>query len=191
MKKYFFYLILLLFVLQIFATVIWYYCPEKLLFLKYKTISPLKIEDIKKPVLFLTTHEDVQKDCAIMCGECNKANTKINILAKYFYFSLQNIPLVTSYNKILVKDKPNNLTEKCINLIKKNQSIMMMLHSNNKKKGLYYILKATKIPIVFCRMKQKNHREVTLEYEMYKDYDITLDRDEFVEMITKKLYQNL
>lgn len=204
-----YYFIFIFLLLWIMLTLIWYYKPELLLNIKYEITTDLKIENIEGPVLFLATHTDVYNDLILICGESRKSKNTVNIISRKIPKSniegiLQSIPFYTSYNKLLVEEnKKNNTVEKCKEKIKNNENILIFLKENCQKSGFYNILKETKIPIVFCRMNRKGYKitdmksknlnenygnQIILEYEIYKNYDLNIEKDKFIKNINDKLY---
>lgn len=209
-KMYKIHTIILITLLYVFLSYIWYSNPGFFLNCSYRVKSKLKMEDIEGPVLFIATHNDVYNDLISLCGESKNSKNKINIMAKKLSITnpdsfLQGLPLFPSYKRLLVDDnKKNNIVKKSIELLKNKENLLVYLHQDNKKSGVYYILKETKVPIVFCRMHRENysirekHRagvfnsfgsKINIEYEYYDNYDLSVGKEKFINNLTNKLYR--
>lgn len=201
--------IIIILILYIILSYIWYKKPEIFLNCSYSVKSKLKMEDIQGPVLFIATHNDTYIDLITVCGESKKAKNKINILSAKLSMTnpesfLQGLPLFSSYKRLMVYDnKKNNVVEKSIKLLKNKENLLIFLHENNKKSGIYYILKETKVPIVFIRINRENQSinkknkgdfyntfgsKINLEYEYYDEYNINIEKEKFINDIDEKLY---
>jgi len=207
MKSYFLYLILfLLFSLLFIIPTIWSYNPSILLNTKYENISDLKIENIKEPSLFICTHDLFPNyDQIIMLTEILKNKRKFNIvsgISKDWYNEFfKSLPIFAKYNLLRVGEKKENIVNKSKNIInEKKENILMFLTSNSKKKGIYYILKDLKIPIIFVKIHNKDienkkynnnvefGREFKIEYKRIENYEIEEDPEKFMEFIKNELY---
>jgi 1-acyl-sn-glycerol-3-phosphate acyltransferase len=206
-----------LFILILFwviGSIIWYYQPTLFLNIKYNTISDKKIEDFKGPFLIIASHAYCHADSIIVCSESRKSQNKFNIIAlrnwkEPFRQFFREFPLFTSYNKINVDDKiKNNTVEKAVNKIKNNENVVILYPKYKNKKGLYYILEKTKVPILFLRIYKKDKKYIEdykqfknnkdlinivntdfeLDYEEVKDYPIDKKPEEFMEWVEDKIY---
>jgi hypothetical protein len=194
-----------LFILILFwviGSIIWYYKPLCVLDLKCETISDKKIEDFKGPFLIIATHAYYHADSIIVCSESKKSKNKFNIIAlrnwkEPFRQFFREFPLFTSYNKINVDDKiKNNTVEKAIDRIKKNENVVILYAKEKQSKGIYHILKNTKVPILFLTIYKKYNKDnnnikgetFELNYKEVKDYPIDKKPEEFMEWVKSNLY---
>lgn len=85
----------------------------------------------------------------------------------------------------------NNAVKKASEKIKKKEPVGIFIYNNTKSKGLYYIVKETKCPILIVKVSQKNKTEkkYKLSYIKY-DYDIdNKEAKEFMDEIKEILFK--
>lgn len=200
-----FYILVFILVLLLFIVpTIWSYNPSILLNTKIRTISELKIEDIKEPSIYICSHEknNYTFDQVVMLTEILKNKIKFNIGSEAgknrntdFFKSL---PLFKKYDLLHITGKKDNIVTRSKQIIKeKKENVLFFLKKYSTSKGIFYILKDLNIPIVFVKIKQddgiyKNeisfNRKFKLEYEKLEDYEIGEDPEEFMKFIKQKIY---
>ena len=196
-----------------FVTLVWYLFPHRLLNVTYETNKSIK--DFKGPMLIISTHNYPTADSMIMCNESKYVDKTLNIISINNYNLNQffkSIPYYTSY-KILEyrKNQKTNIVKKSVSLLNNKEKVSIFLTKSNKAKGIYYILKESKVPILFTKIydvkigpcKEKKHvknffyslpdyldfgRKIKVDYELVTDYNIDQDPEDFMKYIKNKLY---
>ena len=210
MKKIYKY-ILLIFLIWTILTFLWYFIPHRLLNVTYETNKPIK--DFKGPMLVIASHNYPTVDAMIMCNESKYFDKNLNIVAEFTRGKInqffKDLPYYTSYRKInIYSDKNNNLTEKCANYLNKKENVLILLQNNKKNKGIYYILKKAKVPILFAKIYKKNigvkkskseycdnffeifGGKFQVDYELINDYNLDQSPEDFMNYVKNILYNS-
>ena len=197
--------LILIFLLLLFIIIpsIWTYNPSLLVNLKYNTISDIKIENIDKPTLFISTHELPGKawglDQIITCTEATKSKLKFNIISYYkeadiYTRFLKKIPIFAKYNLLYTGNK---IVNKSKEKLKKGENVWMFLGKGWKNKGAYNIINGMDIQVALVRItssdKNSNvfNRNFNIEYDILeKDNIINKSSDDIMKLIQDKLYSS-
>ena len=127
---------------------------------------------------------------------------KFNLIAKDCKNTIDKYSLYyTKYNIIKVKNKTVN---KSIEKIKNNENVLIFFNKRMESNGIYYILKETKVPLVFVHknlIKKNDSKfkyeilkyrgmEYDIKYNIIKDYDTNKTPEEFMSWIKEKLFSS-
>ena len=204
-KTLFIKIILILSLVYLLIIYLWYLYPSNFFGIKYKNTGELKLKDLNKgPYLFVVEHEDdAFVDTMVMSQELHNhsnKNQKYNLITRDCNEKFLKLPYLSKYNTIKVKGKT---VEKCIDKIKNKENIVIFLRKNIKNKGIYHILKETKIPIVLVKKKLiknqvKESRPIIIRYintqweinyNLYDNYEIEKNEpEEFLNSLKDKLF---
>lgn len=207
-------IIILVLLIWIIGSIWWYVSPASMLNVKYD--SNYELSKLDEPHLIIATHCYNTVDAMLMCGESRKTKKTINIISELkisnrhdlFNQFWKSFPLYTSYRKInLIKGIKNNLVKKSSNYLKNKEHVLIFLKEKNESKGIYYILKETKVPILFTKISKKDEelketdksdkisefygKKFNIDYNIVKDYPIDKDPEDFMKWIKENLYTNL
>jgi hypothetical protein len=87
----------------------------------------------------------------------------------------------------------NNATSKVIDKIKKKQPVVIFIYENQKSRGIYYIIKETKCPILIVKrekVKKNKKKKYKISYINYNNYDIeNKEPKEFMDEIKEILFK--
>lgn len=185
--------------------------------LNIKYAPNINLEILDEPHLIISSHYYNTVDAMIMCEESHKTKKTINIIAEFnlntsrdlYNQFWKSLPIYTPYRKVnLYKGYKNNLVDKSKNYLNKKEHVLMFLNKKNKSKGVYHILKDTKVPILFVKIYRKDQdlkierrdnnfissfygKEFKVEYNIVKKYDIdNMKEDEFMDWVKNNLYDN-
>lgn len=204
--------ILLLLFLWLLLSLWWYLAAPSVLNIKYNPSIDLK--ELKEPHLIIASHYYNTADAIIMCNESRKTQKTINIVSEYeitnfgslFNQFWKSFPIYTSYRKLnLYKNQKNNLVNRSIDYLNKQEHILIFLGKDKKSKGIYHILKKKKVPILFVKIYDKKQdlkerrkdnnnlmrlygSEFNVDYNIVKDYDIDKEPEEFMKWIKNNIY---
>lgn len=209
--KTFIYLILILIFLRIFFSIWWYYAPHRFLNVTYDNTSDIDISKLDKNYLILSSHDLPTPEIMIMCNESRKSSKQCNIVAfkawdgitDTFNQFFKDLPLVTPYNRLdIQKGIKNNMTEKIAKKHKEGENVIMFLTKDSKSKGIYYLLKEHKLPVLIAYVRPENkikdcsihylfNQKFDLKYKLLDRYPTDKDTPEsYMEEIKTILYQN-
>lgn len=185
---------------------IWCFNPSILLNTKIRTVSQLKIEDIKEPAIYICSHDETSYtyDQLIMLTEIlkNKITFNIGSEAKQNRNTdfLKSLPLFQKYNLMHITGEKDNIVKRSKDLIiNKKQNVLFFLKKDSKSKGIFHILKDLKIPIIFVKILSDDgiyanniafNRKFKLEYEKKEDYETGENPEDFMEFVKENIYLN-
>lgn len=206
-------LIISLLLFWLIVSLIWYAVPHKLLNIKYTT--NLNLKNLNKPHLIIVSHYYNTVDATIMCNESKKTKNTINIIAEFEINNLgsafnqfwKSFPIYTPYRKVnLYKGKNNNLVQKSIDYLNKNEHVLIFLKKEKKSKGIYHILKETKVPILFVKIYKKGQdlklenrdndtfkgivgKDFVVDYNIVENYNLEDKKDiDFMKWVKNNIY---
>ena len=116
----------------------------------------------KLGVLYISTHNYEHKDIIVTFNYFKKINKKFIMLFADKTWNYMLEPLRP--NNIEFLYVTNNTVEKISNKLLLGQNIIMFLYKESNSSGPYYILKNTKCPLVFIKIKNKNNPNLTLTH---------------------------
>lgn len=193
------YLLIVYLFLVVFATITWNYRPTMYANIKYNIGTPENINTLDTNGLYVSQHVSrmLILEQMILCEDVKKSKIKFNIIEqkshiKYDFW--KHLPKFTSYNLItLSRDKNSNKS----NIIKdklQKENVLLFLGPEKKNKGIYYILKETKKPLVLVNMVETKNKfktfntEFRLDYRIFKEYPIDKTPEEFMKWLKNQLY---
>lgn len=181
--------------------------PHRMLNLRYETKGddPQKIEG---PFVIASSHDFETADIMLMCNEIRNFKKRTNIVAgkgnrlsvNQFF---KDFPLFTHYNKIDVDGDKTGIGKMLTDKLKGGENVLLFLKKETSKKGVYHLLKDSKVPIVFVKIYKKNGQkpddmrnyphylfgeEFIIEYKLEKEYPIEKEPQEFLEYVKERLY---
>lgn len=164
---------------------LWLKYPDEFFDVKYRVKDNIDINKFDNS-LFVFNHEKYEehepfKDPMIMTKEIWKTDKDFNVVTSFTPFKY--LPIYKGYKCIF---KGDNAVKKIINSIKKGENGLIFLLKDHEAKGIYYILKETKKPLVLVK-KNKIDDIIEIEYIKY-DYNLNLTPELFMEDIKKVLY---
>ena len=188
--------------LIVFATITWNYRPTIYTNTKYKTISNINIKNINKNALYVSQHKSgyTMFEQMILCEEIIKSGKKFNIVSN------SNNPMISEFFKKLPKGTPytlididknikNNKTKELITKLKNKENVLIFLFEKDKSKGIYYILKETKKPLILINIEDKEdkldkifNKNMELSYRKLDNYPIEKKPEDFMIWLKDKLY---
>lgn len=209
--KTFIYIIVILIILRIFFSIWWYYAPHRFLNVTYDNTGDIDISKLDKNYLILSSHDLPTPEIMIMCNETRKSSKYCNIVAMKTTEDMSSMvdqffkdfPLITPYNRLdIQKGVKNNMTEKIVEKYKNKENIIMFLHRKSKSRGIYYLLKEHKLPVLIAYVRPENevkncnvtsliNQKFNLKYKLLDRYPTDKDTPEsYMEEIKTILYQN-
>tara|TARA_B100001093_G_scaffold517763_1_gene600305 strand:- start:28 stop:579 length:552 start_codon:yes stop_codon:yes gene_type:complete len=116
----------------------------------------------KLGVLYVSTHNYEHKDIFVTFNYFKNINKKFIMLFADKAWNYMLEPLRP--NNIEFMYVTNNTVEKISNKLLLGQDIIMFLYKESNSSGPYYILKNTKSPLVFIKIKNKDNPKLTLTH---------------------------
>ena len=116
------------------------------------------IPDYNKSQLFVSTHDYEHIDLFILINEIIKYGVKITIIAAneiwnhILYYYLLFIG-VFHIDFIFVTE---NTVQKMIDVLKKDEHVLIYLYRNNNSTGIYHTVKGNNVPITLCQIKSEH-----------------------------------
>ena len=164
---------------------LWVKYPDEFFDVKYKLKGNNNITQFDN-TLFVFDHDEYKdykplKDPMIMTKEIWKSDKKFNVITNFKPFKY--LPIYKGYKCIFRGD---NAVKKMTDSIKQRENGLIFLIKDHKHKGIYYILKETKVNLVLIKKNIKNNI-VEIEYVKY-NYNLDLTPELFMEDIKKNLY---
>lgn len=204
----------MLLLVWIFFTLWWYYVPHRMLNVRYD-VKNREVIDQKVPTIFICNHVTSTADIMIMCNEVKYFDKQTNIVAWKTRDSLldnvcqffKDFPMFTRYNRIDIKKGEKNDTTKLLTSVlkEKDENVLVFIHQDSQKKGIYYLAKETKCDIVLVRVYNKSfiqsgsipddkesfkyiiNGDFLVEYQKL-EYDTSKEPEVFMKDIKEKLY---
>tara|TARA_Y100000389_G_C17163738_1_gene365690 strand:- start:6 stop:608 length:603 start_codon:yes stop_codon:yes gene_type:complete len=189
-----------------------YLILSQIKFIQFTLSSYDKNKSLKynKKQLIISTHDYEHIDIFIMLDEIIKSGDKVSIVFadkiwnRFLYYYLQLLR-ITNIDFIFVNEKRGTVS-KMINILNKNQTVLIYLYRNNLSSGIYYTLKQTNSPLILCKIisdhKSTNYDKgfsiVSIFYNnlnvhynvnfLNYNYNLYQDKFSFMKNIQKKLY---
>jgi len=165
--------------------------------------------NIEEPFILAVSHDFETADIMLMCNETRTFKNKTNIVARkdknitlnQFW---KDFPLFTHYNKIDIgEERGTKSSQSLIDKLKKGENVLLFLGRNKERKGIYYLVKETDVPILYVKIYKKNGKkpdknrnqitnlygeEFIVEYKFEKNHPIEKEPQDFVKYVESNLY---
>jgi len=124
----------------------------------------------KLGVLYISTHNYEHKDIFVVFNYFKNINKKFVMLFADKTWNYMLEPLRP--NNIEFMYVTNNTVEKMSNKLLLGQDIIMFLYKESNSSGPYFILKNTKSPLIFIKIKNKDNPDLNLTHYTTNAKDI-------------------